>query len=345
MTALALTPDARLLAPAAVPHHQQLRASAARSRAAIRSGRTGTAAPSSCRRRSTTRGPTSSARRSTSRAASGCSSGDSSALGKAMARVRPVDLSTRLTRTSTYDLDRVRSRASSISSRSAGWTSFLDQEGAAARGRLRVAHRHRRRAAPTCRYGVTFTLSHALTRTTALPAGGRGVRRRPRPTSANGRSGTCAGAAPFRGGPFTLLALGTVVPPPRGQLGAGQSERARRRSRASRRRPSRPTSSSASGTGSSVTPASTTSTSDNLSNGNETQLDQDDLTGALNYAFRLPRSISRARKQVRSSLTLSLRPTATTCLSRATATRLRGHLRRPPAGGPRRRWTPTCCRR
>jgi len=51
----------------------------------------------------------------------------------------------------------------------------------------------------------------------------------------------------------------------------------------------------------------------NLSNGNETLLDQNDVTGGLNYAFRLPRSLSRARKQVRSSLTV-LSTTARTCL-------------------------------
>ena len=51
----------------------------------------------------------------------------------------------------------------------------------------------------------------------------------------------------------------------------------------------------------------------NASNGNETRLDQRDLTGSFNYAFRLPRSLSRARKQVRSSLTM-LSTTATTCL-------------------------------
>jgi hypothetical protein len=41
----------------------------------------------------------------------------------------------------------------------------------------------------------------------------------------------------------------------------------------------------------------------NASNGNETRLDQGDLTGSLGYAFRMPRSISRSRKQVRSTLT------------------------------------------
>ena len=50
-----------------------------------------------------------------------------------------------------------------------------------------------------------------------------------------------------------------------------------------------------------------------LSNGNQTQLDQNDISGSLNYAFRLPRSISRLRKQVRSSLTF-ISTDALTCL-------------------------------
>jgi hypothetical protein len=51
----------------------------------------------------------------------------------------------------------------------------------------------------------------------------------------------------------------------------------------------------------------------NLSNGNSTQLDQNDITGALNYAFRLPRSLSRLRKQVRTSLSF-VSTDALTCL-------------------------------
>jgi len=50
-----------------------------------------------------------------------------------------------------------------------------------------------------------------------------------------------------------------------------------------------------------------------LQNGNNTQLDQNDLTGTFNYAFRLPRSISRLRKQIRSSVTFTSTD-ALTCL-------------------------------
>jgi hypothetical protein len=49
------------------------------------------------------------------------------------------------------------------------------------------------------------------------------------------------------------------------------------------------------------------------SNGNATELDQDDLTGSLTYSFALPAAISRLRKQVRSTLT-ALSSKTLTCL-------------------------------
>jgi hypothetical protein len=48
-------------------------------------------------------------------------------------------------------------------------------------------------------------------------------------------------------------------------------------------------------------------------NGNATLLDQDDITGSLNYAFALPAAISRSRKRVRSTLT-ALTSKTLTCL-------------------------------
>ena len=48
-------------------------------------------------------------------------------------------------------------------------------------------------------------------------------------------------------------------------------------------------------------------------NGNATLMDQDDITGAFGYAFRLPMSISRTRKLIRSSLTL-FSSSSQTCL-------------------------------
>jgi hypothetical protein len=53
-------------------------------------------------------------------------------------------------------------------------------------------------------------------------------------------------------------------------------------------------------------------------NGNATTLDQDDLTGSLSYSFALPAAISRARKRVRSSLSL-LSSKTLTCLEQGSS--------------------------
>jgi hypothetical protein len=51
----------------------------------------------------------------------------------------------------------------------------------------------------------------------------------------------------------------------------------------------------------------------NENNGNATLLDQDDVTGSFGYAFRLPASISRSRRTLRSSFTL-FSSTSQSCL-------------------------------
>ncbi len=53
----------------------------------------------------------------------------------------------------------------------------------------------------------------------------------------------------------------------------------------------------------------------NETNGNTTETNQDDITGTFSYVFRLPGSISRLRKQVSASL-FTIFSTATTCLTR-----------------------------
>ena len=242
--------------------------------------------------------------------------GDSSALGKAVARVRPLDASTRLTRTSTYDLSAF-DPGLKYQLGLGGLETFLQQEGSEARGvsETRTATVASGADLP---YGVTFTISHALTRTTRLQRVGEGfleteTKQREWPV------GSVRWSRTFRGGPFTLLAVGTAF-------------RHREGSSVQANRSGAPALTSI--TSSSITPdvqfgfrngvtmtlGLTALNQDNLSNGNETRLDQNDLTGALNYAFRLPRSISRARKQLRSSVTY-LQTAAKTCLQQgATAT-------------------------
>src|SRR5205814_9614401 len=135
-------------------------------------------------------------------------SGDSSFLGKAVARVRPLDLSTRLTRTSTYDLNAF-DPGLSYQLGLGGLGDYLQQEGEAARGvsELRAATVASGADLP---YGIAFTLSHALTRTTRLQRVGDVFIE----TEINQREwpvGTVRWSRTFRGGPLTILALGTAV--------------------------------------------------------------------------------------------------------------------------------------
>jgi len=121
----------------------------------------------------------------------------------------------------------------------------------------------------------------------------------------------------FRGGPLALLAVG-----------AGFRRREGSSVQANRSGPPALTSLSSRSitpdlqfglrNGVSVTVGVNILDQDNLSNGNETRLDQNDVTSSFNYGFRLPRSISRARRQVRTSLSF-LQTAARTCLEQGTA--------------------------
>jgi Motility related/secretion protein len=235
--------------------------------------------------------------------------GDSSFLGRLMARVRPLDASTRLTRSSTYDLNAF-DPGLRYQLALGGLEDFLEQAGEAARGvsELRTAAIASGADLP---YGITFTLSRALTRTTRLQRVGEAfIETETRQTE--WPVGSVRWSRTFRGGPFTILALGTAFRKREGSSVQGNTGGT----------PALTSISSSSVSpdvqlglrnGLNLTVGLTELSQSNLSNGNETQLDQNDVTGALNYSFRLPRSVSKARKPVRSSLTY-LQSAAKTCL-------------------------------
>jgi hypothetical protein len=235
--------------------------------------------------------------------------GDSSAIGKAMARVRPIDASTRLTRTSTYDLNAF-DPSLKYQLGLGGLETFQEQDGEVARGvsESRVATVASGADLP---YGITFTISHGLTRTTRMQLVGDAfieteTKQREWPV------GNVRWSRTFRGGPFTILAVGTAFR--RREGSSVQNNRSGAPALTSIKSSSiTPDLQFGLRNGLNVTLGVTTLDQDNLSNGNETRLDQNDVTGSLNYAFRLPRSVSRARKPVRSSLTY-LQTKARTCL-------------------------------
>ncbi len=235
--------------------------------------------------------------------------GDSSGIGKTMARVRPIDASTRLTRTSTYDLNAF-DPSLRYQLALGGLDDFLVQEGEAARGvsETRTATVATGADLP---YGVTFTISHALSRTTRLQRVGEAfIETETQQTE--WPVGNVRWSRTFRGGPFTIVAVGTAFRRREGTSMQGNRGGA----------PALTSIKSSSVTpdvqlgfrnGLNVTLGLTTLGQDNLSNGNETQLQQNDVTGSLTYTIRLPRSVSRARKPVRSSLTY-LQTKARTCI-------------------------------
>jgi hypothetical protein len=237
--------------------------------------------------------------------------GDSSLLGKALARVRPVDLSTRLTRASTYDLAAF-DPGLHYQLALGGLESFLNQEGVSAIG-VSDARTATIAGGADLPLGFSLTLSHALTRTTRFQRASQGFVET-ETTQEEWPVGNVRWSRTFRGGPLALVAVGTTF-----RHRDGSSTQANLGGL-----PALSAISSSSITpdlqvglrnGMSMTVGVTAMDQSNASNGNETQLDQNDVTGSFNYSFRLPRAISRTRKQIRSSLTV-LNSTSRSCLQR-----------------------------
>jgi hypothetical protein len=240
--------------------------------------------------------------------------GDSSGVGRAVARIRPVDLSTRLTRSSTYDLNVFDPNVGFMLALG-GRDDFLTHEGEIARGASEVRSTTLASGADLP-LGLTATVSYSLTKTDRFQQVADGFSQ----TSSRQREwpvGNLRWTQTFSGGPFSLIAAGAGF----------------RRREGTSSQPGRE------GAGATTATLSSTFTPDlqltfrngialsagysnrsqrSENNGNATVLDQDDVTGSLSYAFTLPSSISRTRKRVRSSLT-AISSKTLTCLEQGSA--------------------------
>jgi len=235
--------------------------------------------------------------------------GDSSAIGRLLAKVRPVDMSTRLTRTSTFDLTAF-DPSFGYQLALGGLDRFLSQNGTSPIGasESRVATIA---AGADLPFGVQLTISHALTRSSRFQRVNEGFVL----TETNQREwpvGSARWTRTFGHGPITLLALGTAFRHREGSTVQANVAGAPALS-AINSSTITPDLQIVLRNGISLSAGLTDLGQRSASSGNETRLDQRDYTGSFNYAFRLPRSISRERKQVRSSLT-ALSTTARTCL-------------------------------
>ena len=239
---------------------------------------------------------------------------DSGGLGDALGRIRPLDLSSQLTRTSTYDLAAF-DPGLKYQLGLGGRESFLFQEGASAvnASETRTATLASGGDLP---FGFSTTLSYSLTRTEQFRRVGEGfaetiIRQREWPAA------SLRWNRFFTGGPFVTLSASVAV-----RRREGTSQQLNRTGpgalSATLSSSLNPDVQMTFRNGITLSAALSSRNQRSESNGNATVLDQDDLTGSFSYAFRLPLSISRTRKLVRSSLTL-FTSTSQTCLLAAQA--------------------------
>lgn len=232
---------------------------------------------------------------------------DSSGVGRAVARVRPVDFSSRLGRSSTYDLNAFDPGLGFMLGLG-GRDRFLSHEGETARGvtESRTATISSGAELPL---GFSATISYSLTRTDRFQLLGGAfaetvTRQREWPV------GNLRWSRTFGGGPLTLVAAGAGIRHRRGTStqpsGGGTVAASAISSYAFN-----PDLQLSFRNGLALTVGLATRSQRTENNGNATELDQDDLTGSVNYSFSLP--ISRVRKQVRSTLT-ALSSKTLTCL-------------------------------
>ena len=237
--------------------------------------------------------------------------GDSSKVGKWVARVRPVDFSTQQGRTSTYDLSAFDPDLGFMLGLG-GLDDFLSQEGERARGasETRTATLASGMDLPL---GFSATLSYSLTRTQRFQQVGEGLTE----TTSRQREwpvGNLRWSHTFSGGPLSLVAAGAGIREREGtsiQL-SGSSRGAQSATISSAIAPNLQISFR---NGLGLVLSFSNQSQRTESNGNATVLDQNDMTGSISYSFALPRSISRERKQIRSTLT-ALSAKTLTCLER-----------------------------
>ena len=224
---------------------------------------------------------------------------EKSGIGKAFARVRPVDFSTRLGRSSTYDLTAFNPDLGFMLGLG-GRDEFLTHEGEDARGVTEVRSTTVTSGADLP-LGFSATLSYSLTRTDRFQLlGGEFAEIVTR--QIEWPVGNVRWTRAFGGGPLTLVAAGAGLRQRNGTStqpsGGGTVATSAISSYALT-----PDLQLSFRNGLALTFGLSTRSQRTENNGNATELDQDDLTGSANYSFALPASISRVRKQVRSTLT------------------------------------------
>ncbi|HXI19474.1 MAG TPA: hypothetical protein VNH46_00230, partial [Gemmatimonadales bacterium] len=236
--------------------------------------------------------------------------GDSSVMGRATRRIRPLTLTDRLTHTSTFDLASFDPDLG-YQLGLGGLGSFLQQQGDSAIGAAEIRNTTLASGADLP-FGLSFTLGYTRTRTSQFqrtPGGYLTTEARQREWPKGNVRFTHA----LRGGPIALIGLGATF---RRVLGTSQA-------------PGPNGTVQTANSSSSLAPDARVSLRNGMdftfnynrlhqessANGSVNEADQNDFVAAFNHAFQLPVAVSRVRKVVRSQLSASF-STSTTCLRR-----------------------------
>ncbi len=240
--------------------------------------------------------------------------GDSSFIGKLTRRFRPLDISNRRSRTSTYDLAAF-DPGLGYQLALGGRDRFLTQHGTSALS-LSETRTTTFSSGAELPAGFSLTVSYSLSKINRLQRATGGftqtdTRQREWPV------GSVRWSRTLKGGPVSVLSFdatirrregSTVVP-----LTTGAAESATFSTSFS------PGVQIGLRNGMAFTFGYSGLEQRTQNTGNTTESNQDDLNASLSYAFRLPTSVSRIRKQVRTSAT-ALVSRASTCLRQRTQT-------------------------
>ncbi len=237
--------------------------------------------------------------------------GDSSGVTTALARLRPLDASTRTVRSSTFDLATFEP-SMSYQLGLGNLAEFQSQEGELARGVSEVITNQVSTGA-TLPYGIQANVSYGLVRTFRFTRSGTGFLES-RIRSKEWPVGNLRWSMPLNRGLFALIGLGltyrrvegtTVVP----STGGDNSTKVNITKNLS------PDLNLTLRNGLNFTLNYSSSDALSSSNGNTTETAQRTLNGTINYSFPLPRSLSPRRRPVRSSL-FALATNQSSCLQR-----------------------------
>lgn len=245
--------------------------------------------------------------------------GDSGALVRATRRVRPLDLSDRLTRSSTFDLAAF-SPSIGYQFGLGGLGSFLGQRGDSAIGAAEIRNTTLSSGADLP-MGASFTLAYSRVRTNRfqhVP----GSFLTSESFQREWPKGNVRLTRTFRGSPISVIGVGTTFRNVRGSTVlpsiGGRSSLVRNISSTWT-----PDAQITLRNGMVFTASYSILNQENEANANLTVLEQKDFTAGFNHAFTLPASVSRVRRIIRSQLSTVISKSVT-CLRSVGASECRG---------------------